>query len=211
MHHIIVIKVFAGDSEEGENLVRDALEDSLTPGNNTTGWEFVGDVDLITKEELQFFKVSSYKELEAMKKQEQKNNMASLIANLRQDILPLIAPLFMTKTDACLLISTKNEYLKERVETLLKAKEDVKRPDTFESIMDAFMKVLVDIAMGHSMAMWRMKQIKKMEDCFTEPLPYNTLQSMDNPYAELPCKNKKGLHPYYFLCDRFATGIFKGV
>ena len=200
----MVIKVWAGDSEEGEQLVSTALMESMESKYNTSGWDGIDEITLITKRILQKdFKVTTYRELESMKKREQKTNMKKLIADLRNDILPLLAPSFMTKTDAILHVTTSNKGVKDYIEKLFKAKKDIKRLKTFDEITDAFLKVLVTIAKERKwFPLWRMNQIKKLDQCLWDPEPYNTLQCSENHYAELPCDDKKGLHPYYFQCFR---------
>jgi hypothetical protein len=204
MHQIIVIKAWGGDADEASSDVSCALEDSIDPKQNTCGWDYVGDVTLITKPMLQpEFGVSSYAELEKKMLQRRLNSMNSLIKGLRNDLLPIIAPQFMTKNDAVLCVG--NDYLKKHVEKTLKRKRDIKRPDTFETISEVILNLLVSIAKkdtGHSMMMWRMGQIKKLQYCFTDPHSSNTLQCSENPYAELPCDNKRGLSPYFFTGDR---------
>lgn len=207
MHHKIVIKVWAGNSEEGEQFVRDALEDSISAEHNTCGWNYAGDVELITKKMLQtIFKVSTYRELEINSKRGQKEDQDHLLLNLREEILPLLAPLFMNKADAALYVATENRELKEYIEKLFKTRRDIKRPKTFEEIAEAFMKVFAIISKQERrsiMPMWYMEQISKLQRCLDSPNePSNTLQCSENHYAELPYENKKGLHPYYFLCDR---------
>lgn len=194
--HIIVIKAWGDDADDTSYEVLSALEDSIDPKHNTCGWDSVRDVTLITKPMLRpEFGVSSYAELEKKMLQGRLDSMNNLIEKLRNDLLPIIAPQFMTKNDAVLCVG-KN-CLKEHVEKTLKRKRDIKRPDTFETISEVILNLLVSIAKKDIPSMmWRMEQIKKLQYCFTDSS--DTLQSSENNYAELPCDNKEGLSPYFF-------------
>ena len=209
MHHHIVIKAWDVDEETARFQVLNALEDSITPEQNTVGWDYVNSNHpiLITKGILQSdYGVKTYAELERKMLQRQRESLDDLIKELRDDILPLVAPVFMTKNDALLFISTENDDLKEYIEKLLKRKRDNVKPITFEGITEAILKIVVSIAKKDtegSMAMWRMEQIKKLQYCITDPSPYHTLQCSENPYAELPCDNKKGMSPYFYYGDRY--------
>jgi hypothetical protein len=209
MHHIITVKAWDIDEETAHSQVLSALEDSITPEQNTVGWDYVtaDHPILINKGMLQTeYGVKTYAELERKMLQGQRDSLNHLIGNLRDDILPMIAPIFMTKNDAPLFISTENDELKAIIEKLLKRKKDNIRPDTFEGITDAILKIMVSVAKkdtGRSMAMWRMEQIKKMQTCIEFPRDTSyTLQCSENPYSELPCDNKKGISPYFYYADR---------
>jgi hypothetical protein len=205
-HQRIILKVWGGDAEEAEAEARSTLEESIELNNNTCGWEYVDDILLITKDMLQpEFNVSSYGELEKKMLQKRQTVMDDLIGDLKEELLPTLAPLFMTKNDAVLLINTENDSLKVYIEKFLKQKKDIKKPDTFETLSETILNLLVFIAKkdsDHSMIMWRMERIKKLQYCFEDPHPSNTLQSFENPYAEIPCDNKKGLSPYFFIGNR---------
>jgi hypothetical protein len=209
MHHNIVIKVYGADDDEARNIAFDTLEDSLTPSHNTVGWSYVSQDSLllITKDQLQpEYGVTTYADLKQKMIQEQKMSLDNLIAQLQADLLPMIASIFLTKDEAPLLINTENDALKAYIEKLMKRKRDVVRPTTFEGIANAFLKIIVSIAKkdtGHSLAMWRLEQIKKMQACidFPKDISY-TLQCTENHYAELPYDDKKGMHPYFYHADR---------
>jgi hypothetical protein len=207
MHHNIVMKVWAEDADDAKSQVSSAIEDSINPEQNNVGWDYSGDIDLITKDKLQSeYGVKTYSELEKSKLKERDDRMQDLINELHYDLLPTIAPLFLSKDEAPLYVSTENGEFKEYVEKLLKRKKDIKKPETFEKISEVILNILVAIAKkdtSHSMMMWRMEQIKKLQYCVENDMELcYTLQSSENPYAEIPCDDTKGLHAYYFVCDR---------
>jgi hypothetical protein len=209
MHHGIVIKVWDFDEETARSQVLCSLEDSITAEHNTVGWDYVSEESptLITKDLLQSeHQVKTYADLEKKMLREQKESLNDLIHELRDDIIPMVAPFFLTKDDAPLLITSDNDKLKACIEKLMRRKKDNVRPNTFEGITDAILNVMVSVAKkdtGSSLAMWRMEQIKKMQACieFLTDTTY-TFQCSENHYAELRCDNKKGMHPYFYFADR---------
>ena len=211
MHHGIVLKVLGADEDEARSQALSDLEDSIDPSHNTVGWDYVSSDSpiLITKGNLQpDYKVKSYAELEQKMLREQKESLDHLIKELQDDMLPILAPIFMTKTDAPLFIDTESDELKAYIEKLMKRKKDTVRPATFEEIADAVLKIMISVAKkdtGSSMAMWRMEHIKKMQACITFPGDTScTLQCNDNPYAELPYDGdiNNGTSPYFYFADR---------
>lgn len=206
MHHLIIVKVWAGDKDEAHSLVLDELNTSIETDHNTVGWDYVAEDSpvLITKTMLKT-DYASFEEFEKKCLQERLDNMKGLEAELKNDVLPLMAPLFMTKADAPLLVNTECDELKAVIEKILKRKKDIVRPDTFEKITDAVLKVLVSVAKRdttHSMAMWRMEQIKKLYRCIEFPQDTsNTLQCSENHYAEVG-EQGKGMKPFFFYGDR---------
>jgi hypothetical protein len=208
-HHGIVLKVWEADEDSARSLALCELEDSITPEHNTVGWDYLsGDhPTIITKGDLQaVYSVKTYAELEQLKLREQKESLDDLVKDLRDDILPMLAPIFMTKTDAALFINTENDELTAYIEKLMKRKKDNVKPATFEGITDAVLKIMVSVAKkdtGRSMAMWRMEKIKQVQACILYPTDTSyTLQCTENHYAELPCDNKKGMSPYFYFADR---------
>jgi hypothetical protein len=206
MHHIIIVKVWAGEEGEAENIVRDAMEESIDASNNTCGWDYFHEAVLIKESDLiHGYDVKTFKELEKKKIAQRHENIKGLSEGINVDIKPLLAPYFLTKEEASLHINTEDDNLKKCVEKILKRKKDITPPDSFEKIVDTFTDLIVSIAKkdtGHSMLMYDMEVIKKLQYCIDDPSPNNTLQCTDNHYAELPCDNKKGLKPFYFSCDR---------
>ena len=206
MHHKIVVKVWAGEEGEAENIARDAMEESIEANLNTAGWDCFDSAKLIEKKDLQpNYGVNSFEELEKKKIAQRHENIKGLSEGINVDIKPLLAPYFLTKEEASLHINTEDDNLKKCVEKILKRKKDITPPDSFEKIVDTFTDLIVSIAKkdtGHSMLMYDMEVIKKLQYCIDDPSPNNTLQCTDNHYAELPCDYKKGLKPFYFSCDR---------
>jgi hypothetical protein len=210
MHHGIVLKVWGADEDEAHSQAASDLEDSVEASHNTVGWDYVSSESpiLITKDRLQpDYKVKSYAELEQKMLRRQRESLDGLIKELKNDMLPILAPVFMTKTDAPLFIDTESDELKAYIEKLMKRKKDTIRPATFEEITDAVLKIMISVAKkdtGSSMAMWRMEHIKKMQACIEFPGDTScTLQSNDNPYAELPYDgDKNGTSPYFYFADR---------
>jgi hypothetical protein len=208
MHHGLVLKVWGEDEDSARSTALCELEDSITPEHNTVGWDYLSSdhPTIITKGDLKaVYHVKTYAELEQFKLRERRESLDHLIKNLRDDILPMLAPIFMTKTDAPLFIPTENEELTAYIEKLMKRKRDTVRPATFEGIADAVLKIMVSVAKkdtGHSLAMYRMEKIKQVQACLEYPLDTSyTLQCTENYYAELPC-DEKGLSPYFFFADR---------
>ena len=205
MHHQMVLKVWAEDAESAESEASMALDDSISTGNNTCGWDY-GDVILITEDKLQSeHGVKSFKELEMTTRKGQTENMENLIGEVKSDLLLVLTPLFLTKDEAPLYINTEDDDLRKYLEQFLKHKKDINRPDTFEKIHQVITDIVVGIAQkitGRSMLMYRMEQIKKLQYCLDYPDEGDALQSHENPFAELPCDDKAGLKPFFFLLDR---------
>lgn len=205
-HHYIVVKVWADDKDEAETFVKEAMEDSIDASNNTCGWSYLNECTIINEIDLlQYYKVRTFKELEKKYIAERREHIKGLSECLNADIKPLLAPYFLTKDEAPLYITTEDDDLKKHVEEILKRKRNTTPPKGFEKIVGTFTNFLLSIAkkdVGHSMIMLNMEAIKKLQYCIDDPSIYNTLQCIDNYYAELPCKNKKGLKPFYFNCDR---------
>jgi hypothetical protein len=207
MHHYIILKVWAGSADEAKDIATSELESSIEPENNEAGWDYVGEVAVITEKDLASYGVTSYKELEKKKIEQRKESMNDLIEEFKDEITVLLAPLCLTKDEAPLLINTENDNLKEYIEKLLKRKIDnPKPPSTFEGILNLVMKIMVHTAQddaNHSMILWRMKHISKLQHCMTYSDPCHTLQCTDNYYAEIPCNdNKKELKPFFIVGDR---------
>jgi hypothetical protein len=203
MHHIIYVKAWAGDAEEAENLVRDAMEESIQPEHNTVGWDYFDSVELLKEKDLLQHK--TFEEFEKKCIEQRNIEINNAKAMIKEELMLLLAPSFLTKTEAVLHINTENEDFKKCVEHILKKKTDIKVPDSFEKILNIITEVTASIAKkdtGHGMAMYYMEQIKKLQYCIDDPSPYNTLQCTANNYAELPCDDKEGLTAFYFSCDR---------
>ena len=205
-HHIMIVKAWAGDEVEAENIVVDAMEESLDKSNNTVGWDYFDKAVLIKESDLlRDHGVKTFKELEKKHLAARHEHIIGLGEQIKDGIKPLLAPYFLTKNEASLHITAEDDEFKKCVEKILKRKRDVNPPKDFEKIVDTFTNLVVNIAkkdMGHSMLMFYMEGIKRLQYCIDDPTPYHTLQSEDNYYAELPCDNKKQLKPFYFSCDR---------
>ena len=205
MHHHIIVKAWASDSEEAESNVRSEMEDSILPENNTCGWDYVDHVVLINRLELSSeWGVKTFEELEKNKIKGRLKDLKDLQIQIKDDLMIFLAPYFLSKDEAPLCLNIDNEDLKAYIEKLMKGK-DIKKPDTYEKLVDTFSKILTKIAQkdtGHSMIMYHMEQIKKLQYCIESDELYSTLQSTHNYYAELPCDDKTGLSPFYFICDR---------
>ena len=208
MHHNIIIKAWAGDAEEAENLVVDAMEESIQPEHNTVGWDYFDHADLIKEKDLPTnYKVKTFEELEKNYIKERTTQISDKKACIKEDLKIFLAPYFLTKSEAVLCVGTSAEdtEFKKCVEQVLKRKTDIKIPDSFEKILNAITKIVTSIAKkdtGHGMTMFYMEEIKKLQYCIEDPSPGNTLQCTGNYYAELPCDNKEGLTAFYFRCDR---------
>lgn len=206
MHHIITVKAWASDADEAQSEVSSTIEDSIDQSENTCGWDYAGDIVQITPDQLKTEGFKSFADLEKFKIQERLDTQANLQAEIRTDLQMLIAPFFLSKEEAVLYVSEDQDTeFTAYIEKLLKRKRDIKKPDTFEKILDIFTNVVTGIAKkdcGRSLLMFRMEQIKKLQYCIKSPThTCYTLQSTENYFAELPCE-QKGLSPFYFLCDR---------
>jgi hypothetical protein len=204
MHHPIIIKIWAEDVDTAQVEVNNILEESLSPEQNQCGWDYVGEIEPLTKNFLSSHHFKSYKELEKTMCKNRNKEMDHLIKRLNDYTEPLVAQFFMTKSDAPLLINTENDKLKEFIETLLKNNKDTQVPTSFSDVSKTFVNILTSILRDeHSPILYVMNQIEKLQNCITfhDDLSY-TLQCLYNNYAEIPCDNKKNLSPYYFTCDR---------
>jgi hypothetical protein len=206
-HHIIIVKVWAGDAEEAEDIVAGAMEESINDANNTVGWDYFDKAVFIKESDLlRDHGVKTFKELEKKLLAARHEHIIGLSEQIKDGIKPLLAPYFLTKDEASLHITTEDDEFKKCVEKILKRKKDINPPKDFEKIVDTFTNLVVNIAKkdtGHLMLMFYMERIKRLQYCIDDSSPYNTLQSDDNYYAELPCdEDKKQLKPFYFSCDR---------
>jgi len=207
MHHIITVKAWASDADEAQSEVDCMIQDSIDQSNNTCGWDYASEnIVLITEDQLKAEGFKSFADLEKFKIQERLDTMSHLQAEIRTDLQVLIAPFFLNKVEAVLYVGEEDTEFAAYIEKFLKRKKDIRKPDSFEKILDIFTNVVTSIAKkdcGRSLLMYRMEQIKKLQYCIENPTQTcYTLQSTENNFAELPCHDTKGLTPFYFLCDR---------
>lgn len=201
MHHGIVIKVWAEDSDSALEAAMEALNDSIDPSNNICGWDYVneGNTYVINAPLLSVHGVSSFKALEKQQKQQRKDSLKDLIVDFENTIKPYLAEFLLTKNDAVLCL--QDETLKPIVEKRLKSKEDILVP-SFPDIVKKVVKTIVDLLDPVNL-MYLIKKIDRLQRCIEETLSLSrTLQSTDNGYAEIKCDDKKNKHPYYVWGDR---------
>jgi hypothetical protein len=205
-HHTIIAKVWADTEEEAEATVVDAMEDSIQSSHNSEGWSYFDSATLINKLELPSkFGVKTFEELETKLIKNRQDTMDSFIAQVKDDLIVKLAPYFLDKREAALYIDTENKELKEHVEKILKKKKDIVKPVTFEDVTNIFVKIVTDIPkddMTHSMTMYRLNKIKKLQRCTGIADMEDSLQCNVNPFAEFPYDDDIPLTAYYFECIR---------
>lgn len=205
----MVLKVWADDAEEAKDLATSALEESVEAENNSTGWDYVGDVEVITPEMLQKdFQVSSYKELEEKYTQMRIDNLAAMKANVKRTIKVSLAKRFLPKEEAPLYLQDDPEdfqgEFKSYIEKLLKSKKTIKTPKTFDEVLNGVMDVIEDEIEKDGMFEYYLNQMHKIQKCINYPNDtYITLQCSENHFAVLNEDEKvEGQAVYYVYGDR---------
>lgn len=214
-HYGIVIKIWAEDEDSALQEALNLLEKSCEAPQNDCGWGYVdiGDAYVMTPEEFKKIKgkkIKSFSGLEKHLKQLRLKNKDDLLTELSAKLTPGLAEILMTKSDAPLLIGVENPYnvastiqrrtinLAEILDQRLKSPKDITVP-TFPDIVNK-------VALAISMAMnpygvnlvYTLRRLQSLNCCIAFPWDTSyTLQSTDNPYAEITCKDRKNKHPYY--------------
>lgn len=208
-HYAMILKVWADDAEEAKDLATSALEESVEAENNTTGWDYVGDVEVITPEMLQKdFQVSSYKELEEKYTQERVEALAAMKANLKRTIKVSLAKRFLPRDEAPLYLQDDPEDIqgefKSYIEKLLKSKKNIKTPKTFDEILNGVLDAIEDEIKKDGMFEYYLNQMHKIQKCINYPEDtYTTLQCSENHFATLNEDEKvEGQSVYYVYGDR---------
>lgn len=204
-HYKIVVKVWADDEDEAFGEVTDSLNDSVQPGNNV-GWDYHDDPVHITKKILKSeYKLKSFDELEKKLSAERKDSIEYIRKQIKEDLRDILAPSFLNKEDAVLHVGDNEageKFIKE-VEKILKSKKDKVIPTCFEDILSKVTEAIIGSATdSSSLSLYHLRKLEALEDCIDNTDPYTTLQSTDNPFAELPCDDKEGKFAFYFECDR---------
>jgi hypothetical protein len=205
-HHQIVIKLWAEDEDNALQEALDLLEQSLDVRNNVCGWDDIdhGDTFVITDvKKVTQGKCTTFKELEKSLKKQTKDTHKELIKELEEKLKPDLAEILLTKREAALCITDKNEDFKEIVSQRLKAKEDLvvpKFPDIVTHVAECL--ALAMNPWGNNL-MYLLKRIDRIQLCNLYPYDTGyTLQSKDNSLAVIPNEDKKSKHCYYVHCSR---------
>lgn len=202
MHHNIIVKVWAENEDLAYSEVSSVINHSINQRGNSVGWDYSGDITQITKKDLlSKYGVKTFAELERTLIKKRQKAIDNLVNELKHDLIPMIAPIFLNRNEAPLYINTENDELKVYIRKLMTRKKDIKKPQSFEDIIKVILEILINIT-KKDMVMYVMEQLNKLQNCvkFPEEL-YYTLQSINNHYAIIPCDNTKGLRAYYFVCD----------
>ena len=179
-HYSVILKVRANDAEEAEYFVEDALDQSISCNDNKVGWDYVGDVTLITPELLQKeFNVQTYEELEKKLEQDRLNAYESLKTKVKHILQTSMTKQFSTK-------------------------KDVKPPESYNEIIDTFIAILDEEIKNGSQLIYYVKCMERLQKCIQSPEDqYTNLQCPGNTFVILNTGEETEDQPtFYFDSDR---------
>lgn len=205
MHHFILIKINTDSSKEAKREVEEILTNSIEPGVNTVGWDYVGNIELVTKGVLNSLKLKSYKELEEHYKKFIIKNLEEKKKEL-EDLLFIGLSKYMPSEEAPLYINRKNAFNKEDsnlrkiIEKKLKSGSSSKLPHTYEELIQVVLRHLLDSLKNNTLLEYYIRKTYTIYQCIEYPEEYS-LQCENNHFADLTNKTK-GKRTYYLIGDR---------
>jgi len=203
MHHNTIAKVWSDDAEEARGMVESAMEESLESGTNEVGWDYVGEIELITQNKLSGLGANSFKELEKTYRGLRKGETKEMQGRIKELLTTSMAKEFLTKKEVPLYLNSEIKGLPKLCEKLLKKQsKDERKPISFEEILNGTARALCSEMHEDGMIFYYLKQIKKLHSCTSEELCF-TLQCSHNYYAEInPDDHYEDPKVFYFACDR---------
>lgn len=133
MHSNTLAKIKSDDADDAESEVREAFEDSCTPGNDA-GWDFIADFTLINDEELAKLGVT-YEELEKEFKGATEAGANHIKGALREEVIHHMIGTWLSSREAPLYIASDDRYVKECAEKTLKESKVVEYPKNFDALV----------------------------------------------------------------------------
>jgi hypothetical protein len=224
MHHHLVVKIHASNLDDAKSEVQSIAEESVTPENNSCGWDYVEDIERIvlgkaTKGQISIdeYDVKTFEELDKklMKEFEDDGDKE----NLQRHFTELLAPKYLHGKEAPTYLGTDDERITILAEKAIQSGNEPVLPKTFRELVDFIVQAVAMSIEKDDMIPYYIKKIEesyqaertaknKENKIQTYGDAYEILQCTDAPFMEMwsssinlkkPIKKDK---MFYFVVDR---------